>query len=170
MTLLEHRQQAATLGCSWSNYGLRQTWSKPKNTARRKITAAKIRYVRTKTHWHLARASEKCGALTIYLIDIYLSVNTSKTNMVLVLSATFDTNAINSFFTGADQINLSIHTRDQIVVEGISSPVDPPEFNKDDVSLIVQAFERPPRVPNGAGNLVNQTPSSFLQNRRSAFS
>ena len=54
--------------------------------------------------------------------------------MVLVLSATFDVNAIDSFFTGADQLNLSTRTRDQMVVEGISSPVDLPGFNKDDMS------------------------------------
>ena len=75
--------------------------------------------------------------------------------MVLVLSATFDANAINSFFTGADQLNLSIRTRDQMVVEGISSPVDLPDFNNYGVSSIVQAFDRPPRVPNGAGNPIN---------------
>ena len=56
--------------------------------------------------------------------------------MVLVLSATFDANAIDSFFTGADQLNLSIRTRDQMVVEGISSPVDLPDFNKDVVSQL----------------------------------
>ena len=81
--------------------------------------------------------------------------------MVLVLSATFDANAIDSFFTGADQLNLSIRIRDQMVVEGISSPVDLPDFNKEDVSSIVREFERPPRVPNGAGGLVNQTPFQF---------
>ena len=81
--------------------------------------------------------------------------------MVLVLSATFDANAIDSFFAGANQLNLSIHTRDQMVVEVISSPVDLPDFNKDDVSSIVRAFDRPPRVPNGAGKLVNQTPLQF---------
>ena len=78
--------------------------------------------------------------------------------MVLVLSATFDVNVIDSFFTGADQLNLSIRTRDKMVVEGISSPVDIPDFNKEDVSSIVQAFDLPPRVTNGAGNLVNQNP------------
>ena len=98
---------------------------------------------------------------TISPIDIYLSVNTSKTNMVLVLSTTFYANVIDSFFTGADQLNLSIRTRDQMVVEGILSPVDLPEFNKDGVSSIFRAFERPPQVPNGAGNLVNQTPVQF---------
>ena len=81
--------------------------------------------------------------------------------MVLVLSATFDANAISSFFISADQLNLSIHARDQMVVEGISSPVDLPDFNKDDVSLIVRAFERPPRVPNRVGDLLNQTPFQF---------
>ena len=45
-----------------------------------------------------------------------------------------------------------------MVVEGISIPVDIPDFNKEDVSSIVQAFELPPRVTNGAGNLVNQNP------------
>ena len=64
--------------------------------------------------------------------------------MFLVLSANFDANEIDSFFTGADQLNLSIHTRDHMVVEVISSPVDIPDFNKDDVSSIVLAFERPP--------------------------
>ena len=48
-----------------------------------------------------------------------------------------------------------------MVVEGISSPVDLPDFNKDDESSIFRAFERPPRVPNGAGNLVNQTRFQF---------
>ena len=81
--------------------------------------------------------------------------------MVLVLSATFDANAIDSFFTGADQLNLSIRKRDHMVVEGILSPVDLPDFNKDNVFSIVQAFESPPRVPNGAGNIVNQTPLQF---------
>ena len=68
--------------------------------------------------------------------------------MVLVLSATFDANAINSFFTGADQLNLSICTRDHMVVEGISSPVDLPGSNKDNVSSVFRAFERPQQVPN----------------------
>ena len=68
---------------------------------------------------------------------------------------------IDSFFTGADQLNLSICTRDQMVVEGILSPVDLPDFNKDSVYLIIRAFERLPRVPNGAGNLVNQTRFQF---------
>ena len=81
--------------------------------------------------------------------------------MVLILSATFNANVIDSFFTGADQLNLSIRTRDQMVVEGILSPVDLPEFNKDDVSLIVRAFERPLLVPNGEGDLFNQTPFRF---------
>ena len=81
--------------------------------------------------------------------------------MVLVLRATSDVNAIDSFFTGVDQLNLSIRTRDHMVVEGISSPVDLPDFNKEDVSLIVREFERPPRVPNGAGDLLNQTPFQF---------
>ena len=81
--------------------------------------------------------------------------------MVLVLSATFDANVINSFFTGADQLNLSICAHDHMVVEGISSPVDHPDFNKDNFSSIAGTFERPPRVPNGAGNLVNQTPFQF---------
>ena len=48
-----------------------------------------------------------------------------------------------------------------MVVYGISSPVDLPDFNKDDMSLIVRAFDHPPRVPNRAGNLVNQTPLQF---------
>ena len=48
-----------------------------------------------------------------------------------------------------------------MVVEGISSPVDLPDFNKDNVSFIVRAFERPLRVPNGARNLLNQTPFQF---------
>ena len=39
--------------------------------------------------------------------------------------------------------------------------MDLPEFNKDDLSSIVREFERPPRVPKGAGNLVNQTPFQF---------
>ena len=68
--------------------------------------------------------------------------------MVLNLSATFNANAIDLLFTGADQLNLSIRTRDQMVVEGISSPVDLHDFNKDYVSSIVRAFKRPPRVPN----------------------
>ena len=89
--------------------------------------------------------------------------------MVLVLSATFDANAIDSFFTGADKLNLSIRTRDQMVVEVILSPVDLTEFNKDVVSSIVRAFERPPRVPNGAGNLVNQTPFQFPAKSQKRF-
>ena len=89
--------------------------------------------------------------------------------MVLFLSVNFNANAIDSFFTGADQLNLSIRTRDQMVVEGISSPVDIPDFNKDNVSLIVRAFERPPRVPNGAGNLVNQTPFQFPAKSNNLF-
>ena len=89
--------------------------------------------------------------------------------MILVLSATFDANAIDSFFTGADQLNLSIRTHDQMVVEGISSPVDLHDFNKDNVSSIVGAFERPPRVPNGAGNLVNQTPFQFPAKSQKRF-
>ena len=48
-----------------------------------------------------------------------------------------------------------------MVIEGISSPVDLPHFNKDDVSLIFRAFDHPPRAPNGAGNLVNQTLFQF---------
>ena len=60
-----------------------------------------------------------------------------------------------------DQLNLSIRTHDQMVVEGITSPVDLPDFNKDDMSSIFRAFERPPRVPNGAGDLVNQNPFQF---------
>ena len=102
-------------------------------------------------------------------IDISLSVKTSKTNMVIVLSATFNTNAIDSFFTGADQLSLSIYTRNQMVVEGISSHVDLPEFNKDGVSSIVRAFERPPQVPNGAGDLVNQTPFQFPAKSQKRF-
>ena len=89
--------------------------------------------------------------------------------MVLVLSATFDANAIDSIFTGADQLNLSICTRDHMVVEEILSPVDLPDFNKDEVSLIVQAFERPPQVPNGADNLVNQTPIQFPAKSQKRF-
>ena len=89
--------------------------------------------------------------------------------MVIVLSATFNTNAIDSFFTGADQLSLSIYTRDQMVVEGISSHVDLPEFNKDGVSSIVRAFERPPQVPNGAGDLVNQTPFQFPAKSQKRF-
>ena len=81
--------------------------------------------------------------------------------MVLVLSATFDVNVIDSLFTGADPINLSICARDQMFVELISSHVNLPYFNKDDVSSIVRAFERPPRVPNGEGNLVNQNTFRF---------
>ena len=53
--------------------------------------------------------------------------------MVLVLSTTFDANAIKSFFNSMDKLNLSIRTRDHMVFEGISSPVDFPDFNKDDV-------------------------------------
>ena len=81
--------------------------------------------------------------------------------MVLILSATFDANAIDSLFTGADKLNLSIRTRDKMGVEGISSPVHIPDFNKDNMSSIVREFECPPRVPNGAGNLLNQTPFQF---------
>ena len=68
-----------------------------------------------------------------------------------------------------DQLNLYIRTRDQMVVEVISSPVDIPDYNKDYVSLIVRAFERPPRVPNGAGNLVNQTPFQFPTKSQKRF-
>ena len=89
--------------------------------------------------------------------------------MVLVLSATFDANAIGSFFTGADQLNLSIRTHDQMVVEGISSSVDLSDFNKDDVSSIVREFERPPSVPNGAGDLVNKTPFQFPEKSQKRF-
>ena len=89
--------------------------------------------------------------------------------MFLVLSANFDANEIDSFFTGADQLNLSIHTRDHMVVEVISSPVDIPDYNKDYVSLIVPEFERPPHVPNRAGNLVNQTPFQFPAKSQKRF-
>ena len=39
--------------------------------------------------------------------------------------------------------------------------MDFPDFNKYDVSSIVRSFERPPRVPNVAGDLVNQAPFQF---------
>ena len=89
--------------------------------------------------------------------------------MVIFLSATFDAKAIDSFFTGADQLNLPIRTRDHMIIEGISSSVDLPDFNKDDVSSIVRAFERHPRVANGAGNLVNQTPFQFPAKSQKRF-
>ena len=56
-----------------------------------------------------------------------------------------------------------------MVVEGISSPVDLPEFNNDDVSSFVQAFDSPTHVPNRAGDLVNQTPFQFPAKSQKRF-
>lgn len=81
--------------------------------------------------------------------------------MVLVLHASFDAAAIAAFFTDPAQLNLDPRTVAQLAVEGIASPADLPEFDKDDIDSIRRGFEKPPRAPNAAGNLVNQPPFPF---------
>ena len=47
--------------------------------------------------------------------------------------------------------------------------MDLPNSNKDGMSSIVWAFERPPRVQNGAGNLADQTPFQFPAKSQNRF-
>ena len=77
--------------------------------------------------------------------------------MVLVLHATFVQARIDEFFNDADQLNLELRTREKMADEGIGTIVDLPEFDDKDIKALVEIFARPPRVPNAAGNLVNQT-------------
>ena len=80
---------------------------------------------------------------------------------MLVLHPTFDAAAMTAFFTDADQLNLGARTTAQMGVEGISSVVDLPDFSKDDIEAVARNFDRPGRVVNGAGNLVNQAAYVF---------
>ena len=81
---------------------------------------------------------------------------------MLVLHPSFDAAATTAFFTAADQLNLGDRTTLQMGVEGISTITDLPDFSKDDIEAIARNFDRPGRVTNGAGNLVNQAAFTFL--------
>ena len=76
--------------------------------------------------------------------------------MVLVLHFTFIADHINEFFTAANQLNLSVRSRDKLALEGIARIVDLPEFDDDDVTAIGRIFERPPHAGNAKCNIVNR--------------
>ena len=81
--------------------------------------------------------------------------------MVLFLSYTFTQPLIDAFFNNPDLMNLLARTRDAMIIEGIGSPVDLLDFQKENITQIVQGFERPPRAPNVSGNLAIQSPFQF---------
>ena len=80
---------------------------------------------------------------------------------MLVLHPTFDNVAMHIFFTDVARLHLSARTKTQMGVEGISSVVDLHAFLKDDIEAIARNFDRPGRVVNGGGNLVNQAAYVF---------
>ena len=81
--------------------------------------------------------------------------------MVLVLHPTFDAAATTAFFGTPAQLNLEARTIAQLAIEGIANVVDLTDFTKDDIDSMTRNFERPPRIMNGAGNLVVQAAFTF---------
>ena len=81
--------------------------------------------------------------------------------MVLVLHPTFDAAATTAFFGTPAQLNLEARTIAQLAIEGIANVVDLTDFTKDDIDSMTRNFERPPRILNGAGNLVVQAAFTF---------
>lgn len=81
--------------------------------------------------------------------------------MVLILHPTFTADRITEFFEQATQLAMVDRTVTQLALEGITGIVDLPEYTKTDIESITRTFERPARIVNGAGNLVNQPAFTF---------